>query len=57
MQHETNQLLETDDEKRPYTPPKLLELGRLTELTQGTSSATNDPGGSQNGGGSPGQQG
>jgi len=37
------------DGKRKYVSPKLLELGALTNLTQGATSATNDPGGSQNG--------
>jgi len=38
-----------DDQKRDYVSPKLLHLGALTELTQGTTSARNDPGGAQNG--------
>lgn len=37
------------DGKRDYVSPRLLKLGALTELTQGTTSRKNDPGGAQNG--------
>ena len=32
-----------------YKKPRLSEYGKVSALTQGTTSKTNDPGGSQNG--------
>ena len=49
MKHETVETPPNSDEKRKYAPPKILDLGKLKDLTQGATSTTNDPGGPQNG--------
>lgn len=35
--------------KKEYTQPSISKLGNMVKITQGTTSRTNDPGGSQSG--------
>jgi len=49
MQHVKVKAPRNSEEKRKYSPPKILDLGKLKDLTQGALSTRNDPGGAVGG--------